>query len=276
MTYPVTLGLRGLAGVRVVRSSSDVGFSTISVIFDDDVAPAEARRRVAERLAGPPGGAAAGACRPSVPTRRRRARSSGTRSKAAAWTSADCGRSRTGTSGRSSARCRASPRSRASAGSRSSTRSRPTPNGMRLFGVTLKGIAEAIAASNAAAAGHVVQKGNAEFVVRGVNWLGASTTPGRRVVRCPPGGRRSGERAARRARRRDGPALGGRPGRDRARLPPRRAGEGRQRGHRRRGPDGERREPARADPPHQGEDPRAAGRPARRACGSSPATTGRR
>src|SRR5215472_9314602 len=56
VTYPVTLGLRGLAGVRVVRSSSDVGFSTISVIFGDEVSPGEARRRVAERVAGIRGG----------------------------------------------------------------------------------------------------------------------------------------------------------------------------------------------------------------------------
>ena len=51
MTFPLTLGLRGLRGVRVVRSSSDVGFSMISVIFDDEVNLAEGRRRVAERLA---------------------------------------------------------------------------------------------------------------------------------------------------------------------------------------------------------------------------------
>ena len=51
MTYPLTLGLRGLAGVRVVRSSSDVGFSMISVIFDDNANLTEGRRRVAERLA---------------------------------------------------------------------------------------------------------------------------------------------------------------------------------------------------------------------------------
>src|ERR1700733_7075587 len=50
VTYPLTLGLRGLRGVRVVRSSSDVGFSTISVIFDDGVDPSDGRRRVAERL----------------------------------------------------------------------------------------------------------------------------------------------------------------------------------------------------------------------------------
>ena len=41
VTYPLSLGLRGLPGVRVVRSSSDVGFSMISVIFDDGVDLAE-------------------------------------------------------------------------------------------------------------------------------------------------------------------------------------------------------------------------------------------
>src|SRR5260370_12389625 len=51
VTYPLTLGLRGLRGVRVVRSSSDVGFSSISVIFDDGVGSSLARRRVGERLA---------------------------------------------------------------------------------------------------------------------------------------------------------------------------------------------------------------------------------
>ncbi len=50
VTYPLSLGLRGLRGVRVVRSSSDVGFSMISVIFDDGISPAEGRRRVADRL----------------------------------------------------------------------------------------------------------------------------------------------------------------------------------------------------------------------------------
>src|SRR5262245_55659576 len=38
VSYPLSLQLQGLAGVRVVRSSSDVGFSMLSVIFDDNVA----------------------------------------------------------------------------------------------------------------------------------------------------------------------------------------------------------------------------------------------
>src|SRR5947209_15514653 len=48
VTYPLSLHLQGLAGVRVVRSSSDVNFSMISIIFEDGVDTAAARRRVAE------------------------------------------------------------------------------------------------------------------------------------------------------------------------------------------------------------------------------------
>src|SRR5271163_2604120 len=51
VSYPLSLGLRGLRGVRVVRSSSDVGFSMISVIFDEGISPSEGRRRVSDRLA---------------------------------------------------------------------------------------------------------------------------------------------------------------------------------------------------------------------------------
>jgi copper/silver efflux system protein len=61
VTYPLTLGLRGLRGVRVVRSSSDVGFSMISVILDDGIDLAEGRRRVAERLTRAGGQLPAGA-----------------------------------------------------------------------------------------------------------------------------------------------------------------------------------------------------------------------
>src|SRR5262249_37924080 len=48
--YPLALQLQGLAGVRVVRSSSDVGFSMVSVIFDDAVGWDDSRRRVGEAL----------------------------------------------------------------------------------------------------------------------------------------------------------------------------------------------------------------------------------
>jgi copper/silver efflux system protein len=50
ITYPLTVSLQGLPGVRVVRSSSAFGFSMINVIFDDAVDIYFARTRVLERL----------------------------------------------------------------------------------------------------------------------------------------------------------------------------------------------------------------------------------
>ncbi|MEO8338815.1 MAG: CusA/CzcA family heavy metal efflux RND transporter [Nitrospirota bacterium] len=50
VTYPLTVSLQGLPGVRVVRSGSAFGFSMIFVIFEDDVDLYFARTRVLERL----------------------------------------------------------------------------------------------------------------------------------------------------------------------------------------------------------------------------------
>lgn len=51
VTYPLSVNLQGLAGVRDVRSTSEFGFSMINVIFDDSVDFYFARQRVLERLA---------------------------------------------------------------------------------------------------------------------------------------------------------------------------------------------------------------------------------
>ena len=50
ITYPLTVSLQGLPGVRVVRSSSAFGFSMINIIFEDRVDLYFARSRVLERL----------------------------------------------------------------------------------------------------------------------------------------------------------------------------------------------------------------------------------
>jgi copper/silver efflux system protein len=50
VSYPLTVNLRGLAGVRVVRSQSAFGFSMIYVVFEDNVDQYFARTRVLERL----------------------------------------------------------------------------------------------------------------------------------------------------------------------------------------------------------------------------------
>ena len=50
VTYPLSVNLQGLAGVRTVRASSMFGFSIITVIFEDKLDNYFARTRVLERL----------------------------------------------------------------------------------------------------------------------------------------------------------------------------------------------------------------------------------
>src|SRR5687767_8856628 len=50
VTYPLTVNLQGLAGVRVVRSQSAFGFSMIYVVFEDSIELYFARARVLERM----------------------------------------------------------------------------------------------------------------------------------------------------------------------------------------------------------------------------------
>jgi Cu(I)/Ag(I) efflux system membrane protein CusA/SilA len=50
ITYPLSVALQGLAGVRTVRASSMFGFAFLTVIFRDDIDVYFARTRVLERL----------------------------------------------------------------------------------------------------------------------------------------------------------------------------------------------------------------------------------
>ena len=50
ITYPLSVNLQGLAGVKTVRASSMFGFSLITVIFEDNVDNYFARTRILERL----------------------------------------------------------------------------------------------------------------------------------------------------------------------------------------------------------------------------------
>ncbi len=50
ITYPLTVNLQGLPGVRTVRSQSAFGFSMVNVIFEDNVDVYFARTRILERL----------------------------------------------------------------------------------------------------------------------------------------------------------------------------------------------------------------------------------
>src|SRR5215510_3387809 len=50
VTYPLSVNLQGLAGVKTVRANSMFGFSLVTVIFEDRVDNYFARARVLERL----------------------------------------------------------------------------------------------------------------------------------------------------------------------------------------------------------------------------------
>ncbi len=56
ITYPLTTQLLGLPGVRTVRSNSMFGFSSINVIFEDDIEFYWSRSRILEKLSSLPGG----------------------------------------------------------------------------------------------------------------------------------------------------------------------------------------------------------------------------
>src|SRR5271155_478148 len=50
VTYPLSLKLQGLAGVKAVRSTSEFNYSMVTVIFEDSVGFYFARERVLEKL----------------------------------------------------------------------------------------------------------------------------------------------------------------------------------------------------------------------------------
>jgi Cu/Ag efflux pump CusA len=50
VTYPLSVNLQGLAGVKAIRATSEFGFSMINIIFEDHIDFYFARQRVLERL----------------------------------------------------------------------------------------------------------------------------------------------------------------------------------------------------------------------------------
>ncbi len=66
ITYPLTVSLMGLPGVKTVRSTSFFGFSSIYVIFEDGVEFYWARSRVLEKLSSLPSGTLPQGVQPSL------------------------------------------------------------------------------------------------------------------------------------------------------------------------------------------------------------------
>jgi Cu(I)/Ag(I) efflux system membrane protein CusA/SilA len=174
VTYPLSLHLQGLAGVRVVRSSSDVNFSMIHVIFEDGVDFRAARREVAERLAR-----AGGALPPGVtPSLAPDAAATGQ----IFWYTVEGPGSDLGKL-RSIQDWYVRPQLNSVPGVAevASVGGYPVeyqievdPLRLRAYGATLADVVRAVDRTNAAVGGHVVQKANAEYLVRGVGWIGTA------------------------------------------------------------------------------------------------------
>jgi copper/silver efflux system protein len=171
VTYPLALKLQGLAGVKAVRSSSEFNFSMITLIFEDNIDFYFARQRVLERLT------LASTFLPEgvVPYLAPDATALGQ----IFWYTLDGGKldpgrrwalqkfyvgpelnsvpgvAEVGTVG----------------GLPKEYQVDVDPNALRAYGITLGQLYEAVARSNSAVGGRVVQKNNAEYLVRGVGWV---------------------------------------------------------------------------------------------------------
>ncbi|MGA2619481.1 MAG: efflux RND transporter permease subunit [Thermoguttaceae bacterium] len=171
ITYPFSVNLQGLAGVKVVRSSSEFNFSMINVIFEDHVDFYFARQRVLERLtlAGtflPPG---------VVPYLAPDATALGQ----IFWYTVegpgyDLGRLRAEQDWYVRYQLNSVP----GVAQVASVGGYPIeyqidvdPNKLRSYGVTLGELYGAVARANSSVGGRVIHKGNAEYLIRGVGWI---------------------------------------------------------------------------------------------------------
>ncbi len=66
VTYPLTVALQGIPGVKSIRSFSYFGFSSIYVIFDEDIEFYWSRSRILEKLASLPAGTLPTDVRPAL------------------------------------------------------------------------------------------------------------------------------------------------------------------------------------------------------------------
>jgi Cu(I)/Ag(I) efflux system membrane protein CusA/SilA len=186
VTYPLSLHLQGMAGVRVVRSSSDFNFSMISIIFEDGVDAATARAGVSQRLSSahdalPPG---------VVPALAPDAAATGQ----IFWYTVEGG-------GYDLARLRAvqdwyvrpqlssvaGVAEVASVGGYAGEYAiEVDPRRLQALGVKLADVLQAVTRANATVGGDVIHKANAEYIVHGVGWFGQSAQERTGETPVPP------------------------------------------------------------------------------------------
>ncbi len=171
VTYPLSLKLQGLAGVKAVRSSSEFNFSMITLIFADNVDFYFARQRVLERLTLASTFLPEGVVPYLAPDATALGQifwytlEGGDLDPGRRWAlqkyyvgpeiNSVPGVAEVGTVG----------------GVPQEYQIDVDPNALRAYGITLGELYDAVAKSNSAVGGRVIQKNNAEYLVRGVGWI---------------------------------------------------------------------------------------------------------
>src|SRR5216683_1206836 len=175
ITYPLSLKLQGLAGVKTIRSSSEFNFSMITIIFEDHVNFYFARQRVLERLTLASTFLPEGVVPYLAPDATALGQifwytlEGGDLEPGRRWAlqkfyvgpelNSVPGVAEVGMAG----------------GMPREYQIDVDPNSLRAYSITLGELYEAVTRSNSAVGGRVVQKNNAEYLIRSVGWLG--TTP---------------------------------------------------------------------------------------------------
>src|SRR5579872_169226 len=174
ITYPLSRKLQGLAGVRAVRSSSEFNFSMITIIFEDSIDFYFARQRVTEKLAQAGTFLPAGVLPYLAPD--------ATALGQIFWYTVETSLADPIDTSRlwSLNKFYIAQQLNAAAGVADVATVGGTPleyqidvrpEALRAYGITLGELYAAVAKSNMPAGGGVVQKNNAEYIVRGVGWI---------------------------------------------------------------------------------------------------------
>ncbi len=171
VTYPLSVNLQGLAGVKVVRSSSEFNFSMITIIFNDATDYYFARQRVLEKLS------IAATFLPSgvTPYLAPDATSLGQ----IFWYTVegdgkDLGELRAIQDWYVRYQLNSVPGVAEVASVGGAPREYQVdldPNKLRAYGISLGEVYSAVARANSAVGGRVIHQGNAEYLIRSVGWI---------------------------------------------------------------------------------------------------------
>ncbi len=174
VSYPLSRRLQGLAGVKAVRSSSEFGFSMITIIFEDRTDLYFARQRVSERLAE------AGTFLPKGVTPY--LGPDATALGQIFWYTLEPSKDHPIDQSRLWALNKfyvaLQLNGAAGVAEVAPVGGMPVeyqvdvrPEDLRAYGVTVGELFDAVSRSNLPAAGGVIQKNNAEYIVRGIGWI---------------------------------------------------------------------------------------------------------